>query len=383
MKGPIAVLTTGRQDWGILRSTCLRLREEPDLALRLLVGGLHNSKAFGDTYRLVEADGFTASERPHWISSAGDDPACDQAAGALRAVGAALARQRPRALVLAGDRLETASAGIAATLERVPIVHLHGGEETAGAFDDVFRHAITKLSHLHLVSHPAHRERVIALGEDPATVHVVGAPSLDNARRGDLPGRDALEGSLGCALEPPLVLVTLHPATAGGDPRVEAEALCVALDAVPATYLVMLPNSDPGHVEIRTRLSAWAAAAPRRRAVAAVGERAYWGLLKLADAMVGNSSSGLVEAPSVGLPAVNVGDRQAGRIRGANVVDVPAVSAAIADALRHVLSDGFRRSLAGVESPFGDGLAAERIVTHLRAWDPPSPLRKPAPGRTA
>lgn len=372
----IAVLTTGRQDWGILRSTCSVLRNDPAFAALLFAGGMHWSKRFGETGRLLEEDGFLPAERLRWISDAGDEPAGAQAATALRLVNDALERHRPDALLLVGDRFETAAAAVAATIARVPLVHLHGGEESLGAFDDAFRHAITKLAHLHLVSHPDHARRVVAMGEDPAAVHIVGAPGLDNARRTDLPDRAQVAAHLGLALDPPVIVVTLHPATLGGDPAAEAEAVAAAMDAVAATYVITMPNTDPGHEAVRARL-ARAARATRRVAVDALGDRFYWGLLNAADALVGNSSSALIEAPVLGLPAVNVGDRQRGRLRGENVVDAPANASAIAAALRAVLAPGFRARLAGRDGPYGDGRSAERILDVLRGWAPPVPPAKP------
>ena len=373
----LAVLSTGRQDWGILRSTCLALRDDHAFDLRLMVGGMHCSERFGRTVDSVLAEGFAPRETLAWIAADRSAPAAEEAGTALAAVGGALDRQRPDALMLVGDRFETAAAALAATLAALPIVHLHGGEESEGAFDNNFRHAITKLSHLHLVSHPAHRERVIAMGEDPSTVHVVGAPGLDNAHRTDLPPRAELEGALGLKLQPPVVVVTLHPATLGGDPGREARAVSAAMDAVEATYVITMPNTDPGHEAIREAFAA-AARRPRRVAVDALGERRYWGLLRAADAVLGNSSSGLIEAPVLGLPAVNVGERERGRLRGANVIDVPSEPAAITAGLRRALEPGFRAALTGTASPFGDGRSAARIRDVLAAWKPPRPPVKRA-----
>jgi UDP-N-acetylglucosamine 2-epimerase (non-hydrolysing) len=373
----LAVLSTGRQDWGILRSTCLALRDDPAFDLRLMVGGMHTSARFGRTVDTIRADGFLPAETLEWIPDDRASSAAEQAGRAMTAVGGALERQAPDALLLVGDRFETAVAALAATMAALPIVHVHGGEESEGAFDNNFRHAITKLSHLHLVSHPDHRARVIAMGEDPAAVQVVGAPGLDNAHRTDLPSRAELEEFLGLKLAPPVVLVTLHPATLGGDPASEARAAVAAMDAVEATYVITMPNTDPGHEEIRQAFTA-AARRPRRVALDALGERLYWGMLRLADAVLGNSSSALIEAPVLSLPAVNVGEREKGRLRGVNVIDVAADGAAIAAGLRRALDPGFRAGLKGTSSPFGDGHSAERIKAVLRAWRPPRPPVKRA-----
>jgi UDP-N-acetylglucosamine 2-epimerase (non-hydrolysing) len=375
----IAVLTTGRQDWGIVHSTAAAIRAHPDLALRLYVGGMHLSPHHGRTVDDIRADGFEPDVRLGWLGNdpeAADPPGSDQAAAALGAVGAALRSDRPDALLVAGDRLETAAAAVAATIERVPIIHLHGGEQTSGAFDDALRHAITKLSHLHLVSHDDHARRVVAMGEDPASVHVVGAPGLDAAARDDLPSREELARDLGLPLDPPVVIVTVHPATLETDPTAAAAAVVGAMDDVAATYVVTLPNADPGGEAVRALVQG-AAARPGRVAVDALGERRYWGLLRVADAMLGNSSSALIEAPSVDLPVVDVGDRQAGRRAGANVIHARSERGAVAAALREALDPATRARVAAARPPLSDGRAGERIADIIAAWRPPRPPRKP------
>jgi UDP-N-acetylglucosamine 2-epimerase (non-hydrolysing) len=369
----IAVLSTGRQDWGIVRSASLAIGAMPTMDLDLIVGGMHLSPAHGRTIDLVRADGLEPVAEVDWMAD-GDD-ANGQAARALDGVGRVLTDRRPAAILIAGDRFEVAAAALAATIERVPIAHLHGGEQTAGAFDDALRHAITKLSHLHLVSHDEHARRVAAMGEDPATIHVVGAPSLDGAFRDDLADRAELEASLRIPLEPPVVVVTVHPATLDTDPAAVAGPVAAALDLVPATYVITLPNTDPGGTTVRG-VMARAAQRPGRVAVDALGERRYWGLLRLADAMLGNSSSGIVEAPAVDLPAVNVGDRQGGRRREGNVIDVPEDPAVIAAALRDALSPDARARIRATHPTNLDGQVGRRIADIIATWDPPVPPRK-------
>lgn len=375
----IAILTTGRQDWGILHSTAAAIRAHPDLELRLLVGGMHLSARHGRTIDDLRADGFEPDVVLSWPGdddATADPPAVIQAATTLQAIGEALRGTPPDALLLVGDRLETAAAALAATLERIPIIHLHGGEQTLGAFDDALRHAITKLSHLHLVSHVEHAQRVVAMGEDPASVHVVGAPGLDASVRDDLPTRDDLARSLGLALDAPVVLVTVHPATLGRGPMAEASAVVAAMDAVPATYVITLPNSDPGGDAIREMI-ANASDRPGRVLVDALGARRYWGLLRIADAMLGNSSSALIEAPAVALPAVDVGDRQAGRRAGPNVLHAPADPQRVTEALREALDPATRKRIAAARPELADGLAGQRIADIIAAWRPPRPPRKP------
>lgn len=374
----IAVLTTGRQDWGILRSVCTAIRDQPGLTLALVAGGMHLSPRHGKSIAHVEADGFELAACIPWLPddpAAPDPPATEQAATALAEVGAWLEARSPDAIVLVADRFETAAAALAATIARVPIVHLHGGEQTLGAFDDQLRHAITKLAHLHLVSHEEHRRRVVALGEDPEIVHVIGPPGLDNLYRTDLPDEEDLASSLGIPLHHPIVAVTVHPATLDADPAAPARAVVAAMDRVPATYVVSLPNVDPAADEVEAVMRA-AGARDGRVAVEALGERRYWGLLRIADAVLGNSSSGLVEAPAVRLPAVNVGDRQAGRRREANVIDVPTEADAVVAGLERALDPTFRAGLPEPDPSLLDGRAGERAARIIAAWQPPRPPRK-------
>jgi UDP-hydrolysing UDP-N-acetyl-D-glucosamine 2-epimerase len=377
----IAVLTTGRQDWGIVRSLCIAIAAHPDLRLAVVAGGMHLSARHGRTIDGIRDDGFEPVAELAWLPLASEpgepEPMADlQAGAALEQLGAWFRAGQPDAIVLTGDRFETAAAALAATLARVPIVHLHGGEQTLGAFDDPLRHAITKLAHLHLVSHDEHRLRVLALGEDPESVHVIGSPGLDNLFRTDLPARSELERDLGLALEPPVVVVTSQPATLDADPVAAARAVAMAMDRVPATYVVTLPNADPA-AEAVAAVMARAAAGPRRVAVAALGERRYWGLLRVADAMLGNSSSAIVEAPAVRLPAVDVGDRQAGRRRDGNVIQAAADGEGVTAALRLALDPAFRAALPGPDPELVDGRVGERAARIIAAWQPSRPPRKP------
>jgi UDP-hydrolysing UDP-N-acetyl-D-glucosamine 2-epimerase len=373
----LAILTTGRQDWGILRSTSAELRATGEFRLTILAGGMACSPKFGRSVEDVRAEGFEPIIELDWLPNGDEDSklvtvsACGRA---LEKVGGALLDVKPDALLLVGDRYETLAAAHAATLVGTPIVHLHGGEETAGAIDNVMRHAITKMAHLHLAAHQRYADRIVAMGEAKETVHVVGAPGCDNAFREDLPKRAELEAFLGIALEPPVVLVTLHPTTASIDGPREVAELVAAMDQVRATYVITLPNVDPDHVRLREALER-ASQKPRRVCVTALGERRYWGMLRLADAMLGNSSSGIIEAPAVALPVVNVGERQAGRDRDLNVIDVPVDAGAIASALARALEPRHRETLRS-QMKVSTERAAPRIVRILRAWTPPVPPTK-------
>jgi UDP-hydrolysing UDP-N-acetyl-D-glucosamine 2-epimerase len=368
----LAVLTTGRQDYGILRSTILLLRRTPGFEVAVWAGGMHLQPRFGKPLEAFSGDEVPVARRLPFVAEP-PAPAAD-AAAAVAQVAEALAQDRPDALVVVGDRTEVLAAGLAATIARVPLVHLHGGEESEGAIDNACRHALTKLSHLHLVSHRTHAERVIRMGEDPSCVVVVGAPAWDQAFREDLPTREALGAELGLALEPPVVLVTVHPATLGGAARDEVAAVAGGMAAIPATYVVTAPNADEGGAEIAEYWQRWAAGRDRVTVVAALGDRRYWATLRLADAVLGNSSSGIIEAPALGVPVVNVGDRQRGRLRFGPVVDVPASAPAIAAALRDGIAGGRREpdDTGGYPAP----PVAPRIVEALHRWRIPRPPRK-------
>lgn len=381
----IAVFTSGRQDYGILRSTLFLLREDPAVELQLIVGGMHLSAKYGRTAAYIEDDGFTTAEKLDWLGEGREPAITEQAAGALVQCGAVLERNKPDCLMLLGDRYETASAAIAATLCRVPLIHIHGGEETEGAFDNALRHAITKMSHLHFVSHPNHADRLIQMGEDPASVHVVGAPGLDNLFRRDLPSRTEIERHFGGPLPRPVVIVTVHPTTLAQDPLAEIKAVENAISKIPASYVITLPNSDPGNELIRERLGKIATRQSGAVIAEALGDRLYTGLMRVADAMLGNSSSGLIEAQGCGLPVVNVGDRQKGRLAGKNVISVPCDESQVEEALKHAVTPEFRVAAQSDLPIWCDGKAGKRIVTILRDWHFSIPPRKvffPQPARS-
>lgn len=371
----MAALTTGRQDYGILRSTLLQLRDDPRFDLRLYVGGMHLRERFGQSLRFIQQDALPVARELDFLSEP-PDPATDTGR-ALTMVARALETDRPQSLLLVGDRWETLAAGVGATLARVPLIHLHGGEETEGAIDNAMRHALTKLSHLHLVTHEQHAARVRQMGEDPDRVVVVGAPGLDNLHRSDLPGRADLERDLQFGLEPPLVLVTMHATTLGNGSNAEVEAVGKAMACVPARYVVTQPNADSGGAAIREFWRRWAGGRSNVLLVDALGEARHWALLRLASVMLGNSSSGIIEAPAVRVPAVNVGDRQKGRLRNQDlVVDVPADPTAIAAALADWISPDGQRRGATAKDLYLPGPAAPRIVSAIARWSPPAPPRK-------
>jgi UDP-N-acetylglucosamine 2-epimerase (non-hydrolysing)/GDP/UDP-N,N'-diacetylbacillosamine 2-epimerase (hydrolysing) len=256
-----------------------------------------------------------------------------------------------------------APASVALAL-RIPVAHIEGGEISEGAIDDAVRNALTKMSHVHFTSTELARARVIAMGEEEWRVHRTGAPSLDHLRRSPLFSREQLEHRLEIDLGRPTAIVTYHPATIARDTTREAEALFEALQAVPEQLLFCYPNADAGSRALIGRIETFLGNRGGRVLVN-LGAAVYWSLLRHVQFLLGNSSSGIIEAASFALPAVNVGIRQQGRERGPNVLDAKADAACILDRIQTASSEGFRQSLQGMANPYGDGFASERIVSVL------------------
>jgi UDP-hydrolysing UDP-N-acetyl-D-glucosamine 2-epimerase len=365
----IGVVTVARSDYGHLLPLLEALERAPDVDLLVYVAGSHLESPFGvRTGDLVEADKWRITARiPMGITD--DAPATIAAATGRGVTGfaAEFARRRPDLLVVLGDRYEMLSAAVAALPFALPVAHLHGGEVTEGAIDEQIRHAITKLAHLHFVAAEPYAARVRQLGEEPWRVHCVGAPGLDRLRAGGSLSREEIGRRLGRPLGRPTVLVTFHPETlAVADVPRQAEELAAALEKVEGEIILTAPGTDTGYRAISAALDRLAGRRPLTRLGATLGDDVYTSLLREADVMVGNSSSGLIEAPTFRLPVVNVGDRQRGRLHAANVIDVEHDRQAIAGAIRRALEPAFRDALAGLVNPYGDGHAAPRIARVLR-----------------
>jgi UDP-N-acetylglucosamine 2-epimerase (non-hydrolysing)/GDP/UDP-N,N'-diacetylbacillosamine 2-epimerase (hydrolysing) len=364
----IGVVTGARSDYGIYRPVLRKLHAHPDVDLRLFVTGMHLAPEFGLTVKHIEADGFPITERIETLL-ASDTPGGIATSMGLGAsgFGQAFARWRPDVLVVLGDRFEMHAAALAALPFKLPVAHIHGGEVTEGAIDDALRHSLTKLSHLHFVSAEAYARRVIQLGEEPWRVTVCGSPGLDDVATLPRLSVAELEARVGLALDPPPLLVTYHPVTLEYEQSEwQVRELLAALAAAGRPVIFTRPNADTRGRAIAREIEAFVHAHPNSRAAGDLGTEAYFGLMAAAAAMVGNSSSGIIEAPSFKLPVVNIGSRQRGRHRAANVIDVGHAREAILGGIRRATHPDFRaRELRDLVNPFDRGGAADIIVRGL------------------
>jgi UDP-N-acetylglucosamine 2-epimerase (non-hydrolysing)/GDP/UDP-N,N'-diacetylbacillosamine 2-epimerase (hydrolysing) len=379
----IGVVTTSRADYSHLYWPLRELAARPNIDLGVFVMGPHLSPEFGSTVHEIERDGFPIQGRIECLLSSGTDTGMAKTIGvAILGLADALTTWRPDILLLIADRYEMLAPAATALALRIPVAHIEGGEVSQGAIDDQVRNAITKLAHIHFTSTETARQRVIAMGEEPWRVYRAGAPSLDHLRRSELLNRNALEARLGLALTKPALLAAWHPVTILRDTNAEADALFTAIAAAPGQIIFVYPNADAGCYALIERARALAATRAQTYIFVNLNAVTYWSLLGLVDLIVGNSSSGIMEAASFALPAVNVGIRQQGRERARNVIDAPAEASAIHDAIGRALSSEFRAGLIGMTNPYGDGTASERIARVLTE----SPLdglliKEPAPLR--
>jgi UDP-hydrolysing UDP-N-acetyl-D-glucosamine 2-epimerase len=367
----IGVVTVGRSDYGIYLPLLRKISPEPELRLHLMVSGMHLSPEFGLTVQTIEKDGFPIGEKVEMLL-AGDSPADIAQSIGLGTIGfaKAFARFRPDFLVVLGDRFEMFAAALAALPFRIPVAHIHGGELTEGAIDDALRHSMTKLSHLHFVATKEYARRVRQLGEEPWRIVVSGAPSLDNLYSAQLLNASQLETKYGLSLGQPTLLVTYHPVTLEYEQtEYQTGELLAALETLAMPVVFTLPNADTSGRTIVQMLKDFTVRHASARIVDNLGTQDYFSLMLHTAAMVGNSSSGLVEAPSFHLPVVNIGTRQRGRIRGANVIDVGYQRSAIIEGVKRAISPAFKEELKGQENPYGSGNASERIVETLMRVD--------------
>lgn len=373
MKRKIALFTGTRAEYGLFYWLMKDLQANDQFELQVIVSGMHLSPEFGETWREIEQDGFHIDAKVEMLLSS------DTPVGVVKSMGIgtlgfadALDRLQPDMVVVLGDRFEALAFVQAALIMRIPIAHLHGGEITEGAYDDAIRHAISKMANLHFVAAESYRRRVIQMGESPDRVFNVGAIGLDHLRRSPKMSLAELAESLDFPLRLPYLLVTYHPVTAEEEnPEQSFMALLSALDAFPEHQIILTyPNADNGGRAIIPLLEAYAQRQPERvLAIPSLGFRRYLSAVSMASAVVGNSSSGIIEVPAFGVPTVNIGVRQRGRLAAGSVLHCEPDAEAIERVLRLALSEEFSDSSKSTVNPYGQGNAAEAIVSVLENFD--------------
>jgi len=369
----ICVITTNRAEYGLLYWLMQGIKSDPFFQLQVVVTGAHLSAEFGSTIDRIREDGFKV-DRSFDLELFGDKvlDITHSLALAIDGFGASFQTLKPDLIVILGDRFEILGAATAALIANIPVAHLHGGELSEGVIDDAIRHSVTKLSHLHFAAAEPYRNRIIQLGEQPERVFMVGGLGIDNINKINLLTRPELEKAIGLPFNKHNLLITYHPETLdSGKAGDQIGQLLAALDKQADTNLIFtMPNADTGHRIIVDKIQSFVQARENRSIlIPSMGQLNYLSTMKLVDAVVGNSSSGIIEAPSFGIGTINIGKRQDGRIRASSIIDCDTSEEDITRAFAKLYSPAFQEQLKNVVNPYGTGGAAEKILSVLKEVD--------------
>lgn len=369
----ICIVTGTRAEYGLLVWLMREIEADPVLQLQIVATGTHLSPEFGRTYQQIEADGFKIDRKLEMLLSSDTGVGTAKSAG-LAIVGFAdiFDELQPDIVVVLGDRFELLAAATTALLLRIPLAHLAGGDTTEGAFDEAIRHAVTKMAHIHFPFSETARKRLLQLGENPKAVFNFGSTGIDGIVNQPLLSQADLEKSLNFKFGARNLLATFHPVTLEpGTAEQSFAALLAALDGVPEINVIFTKaNADPEGLRINEMIDSYVSKHPNRTiAFASLGQKRYLSVLRCVDAVIGNSSSGLLEAPSFKIGTINIGDRQKGREKPESVLDCPANVAAISGTLKSLYSADFQKKLLHVKNPYGDGGASKRIKDVLKTVD--------------
>lgn len=362
----ICVVTATRAEYGLLKPLMKKLIADSNYKTCIAVTGMHLSPEFGMTVKEIEADGLPIDKKIEIVLSSDTAVALSKSMGlAMISFAEYFAENRPNALIVLGDRYETLAVCSAAMNERIPIFHLHGGEATEGLIDEAIRHSITKMSYLHFTSTEAYRKRVIQMGEHPERVFNVGAMGVENALQVPEMSVAELEESLGFRLGSNYAVGTFHPVTLeNSTAEMQVEELLAALDKhSEITYLFTKANADTNGRVINKLLAEYSQKHKNLHLVDSLGMKRYLNAIRHACFVIGNSSSGLIEAPTFHVPTINIGDRQLGRIAGETVINCQPERESIGNAVKKALSEEFLAKIANVPNPYGDGCTSEKIMT--------------------
>lgn len=380
MRKKICVITGTRAEYGPLYWLIKFLHDDEEVDLQLIVTGMHLSPEFGLTYKDIEKAGFTINKKIEMLLSS------DSAVGILKSMGLAqigfadaLEELKPDVIVVLGDRYEIFSAVSAAMVSKIPVAHLHGGEATEGLIDEPIRHSITKMSHLHFTATETYRNRVIQMGESPDRVFNVGTPALDNVFRLELMDRKSFEESINFKLDRRNIMITFHPVTLEDNTaEKQFRELLEAISPLEDTnFIFTKPNSDTNGRIIIQLIDEFVSKNPQRAcAFVSLGQLRYLSALKFVDVVLGNSSSGIAEAPSFQVATIDIGDRQKGRIKADSVISCEPTRSSISKALEKAFSEPFQEKLKQVKNPYGEGGASQKIVDVLKTYDYSDILKK-------
>lgn len=348
-----------------------QIQNSEDLLLQTIVTGTHLSKKFGMTVKEIEADGFHVDSRVEILT---DEDTEEAISGAIAKGVIGFAKSfdilNPDLIVVVGDRFEILSAAISAQISRIPVAHLHGGESTEGLIDEAFRHAITKMSHLHFVAADEYRKRVIQLGENPKNVFLVGGLGVDAIMNEKLYSKEEVEEKLNLTFQKRNLLVTFHPVTLENQgSRAQLDETLKSLAKLKDTTLIFtMPNSDMENQSLSDRIYEFSHSHRSAYCYKSLGQKLYLSCLQIVDGVVGNSSSGLTEVPSFRIGTINIGDRQQGRLRAASVIDCDPNEKSVDDALLKLFSFDFKQTLADTSNPYGNGGATHKIIEVIKAF---------------
>lgn len=370
----ICVITGTRAEYGLLSRLMKMIQDDPNTQLQIIATNMHLSPKFGNTYQEIEKDGFTIDYKIPII----DDNDKDDAVTTVKYMAKALAgfadaynELKPDLVVVLGDRYEILAAATAALIERIPIAHIHGGEVTEGAFDDAIRHSITKMSHLHFASTEAYRKRIIQLGEQPDRVFYTGAVGVENVKRLPLVSKEEIEKEIDFKMDENTILVTYHPVTLGNrTAKDDIDDFISALEERQDLRVIFtMPNSDTGSQFIVEAVNGFVERNhDRAKAFKSLGVVRYLSVMKQVAAVVGNSSSGIVEVPSFGIPTLNIGDRQKGRIQAESTYNCMPDKESVLNGLNKVLSKEFRELASMVHNPYEKANTAEEIFKVISTY---------------
>ncbi len=371
-KRKICVLTTSRSDYGLLYWLMKEIQQDEDLQLQIIATGMHLSPEHGMTVKIIEADGFRINKRISMLLSSDHESAITKSIGAgMIAFPDAMIELKPDILVVLGDRYELLSGVIAALILKVPIAHIHGGETSQGAIDEAIRHSITKMASLHFAATEAYKNRIIQMGEDPKFIYNFGAPGLDHIYKSKLLDKKGLEKNLKFNLSRQVAIVTYHPVTLEKNtPEMQIKNILQSIERAGIKAIFTSANADAYGSTINREIKSFCDHDPARfKFFSNLGQLPYLSCLRNINLMIGNSSSGLTEAPSFKLPVVNVGDRQKGRIKAKNVIDVGYSAAEIKGGIEKACSPEFRKRIRNMKNPYdkyGDGKVSYRIKEELK-----------------